>query len=256
MSVTAPQAPSLSIDLMHVVQWVAKASAAIVFLGIVREIVIARVGLETPLKELRHISLDSELSLPAFYSAVLILAIGIILVLVGRAASQTGLRDTKRWLLLGFIFCLMSIDEAASFHESLMMPLRNAFNLTGIFYYSWVIPGAIVVGIIGAYYIPFLLRLPRRTAVLFALAGAVYVGGALGMELVGGAFEHAIGKDTVAYSITIVIEEGLEIIGLTLFLYALADHIARVWGSIGVSFSARTARSERTIGNAVAVPAQ
>ena len=129
---------------------------------------------------------------------------------------------------------------------ALMMPLRNAFDLTGILYYSWVIPGAIAVALIGAYYLPFLLRLPRRTAVLFTIAGGAYVGGALGMELVGGAVESATGKETVAYSISILIEEGLEIVGLTLFFYALTDHIARAWDSVGLAFSARTLAAARS----------
>ncbi|AEQ52472.1 hypothetical protein [Pelagibacterium halotolerans] len=239
MSVSASQAPVLSIDLTRCAQWVAKVSAVIIALGVVREIVIGWIGLDTPLKELRHIALDAELSLPAFYSAVLILAIGAALMVIGRVVRQTGGVDARRWMVLGVIFCLMAVDEAASFHESLMMPLRNAFDLTGIFYYSWVIPGAIAVALIGAYYLPFLLRLPRRTALLFAIAGGAYVGGALGMELVGGAIENASSKATVAYSISILIEEGLEIVGLTLFFYALTDHVARVWGSVGLAFSAR-----------------
>ncbi|HCO53890.1 MAG TPA: hypothetical protein DIT93_02590 [Pelagibacterium sp.] len=246
MSVSASQAPVLSIDLKRCAQWVAKISAVIIALGIVREIVIGRIGLDTPLKELRHIALDAELSLPAFYSAVLILAIGATLMVMGRTVRQTGGVDARRWTILGVIFCLMAIDEAASFHESLMMPLRNAFDLTGILYYSWVIPGAIAVALIGAYYLPFLLRLPRRTAVLFTIAGGAYVGGALGMELVGGAVESATGKETVAYSISILIEEGLEIAGLTLFFYALTDHIARAWDSVGLAFSARTLAVERS----------
>ncbi|WP_417584555.1 hypothetical protein [Pelagibacterium sp.] len=246
MSNTALHAPKLNIDLKRCARWVFVASLVIIAMGMLREIVISQIGLETPLKELRHISLDSELSLPAFYSAVLILAIGVMLLLIGQVVRQTRGLDGNRWTVLGIIFCLMSIDEAASFHESLMMPLRNAFDLTGILYYSWVVPGAIAVALIGAYFVPFLLRLSRRTAVLFAVSGSAYVGGALGMELVGGAIEHAVGKKTAAYSLAILVEEGLEIIGLTAFFYALVDHIERSWASVGLTLATGSAPARRS----------
>ncbi len=248
--------PNVSFDLSSLARGVFWASAIVIVLGIFREVFILNFGLETPLKDFRHLGLDSELSLPAVYSAALLLGIGLVCFMVGRAVKNTGGKDSFRWALLGGIFALMAFDEAASFHESLMMPLRNAFDLTGIFYYSWVIPGAIGVVAIGAYFIPFLLRLPLRSAVLFALAGALYVGGALGFEFFGGALEEAVGKDTAIYSVSIIFEEGLEIVGLSIFLWALTDHIARVWGAIGVQFAAAPQAAGRTVRDAAVAPAE
>ena len=256
MTNTATSSPALSIDLNRCARWVAMTSMIVVALGVVREIVILQIGYDTPLKEIRHIALDSELSLPAFYSALLILSIGLGLLVISRAVRQTQGPDAGRWAILGVIFCLMALDEAASFHESLMMPLRNAFDLTGILYYSWVIPGALGVGVIGAYFLPFVLRLPRRTAVLFVAAGAAYVGGALGMELVGGALEESIGKQTAAYSVSIVVEEGLEIVGLSLFFYALTDYVGRTWKTIYLQFASSAARARASVIDPVALPAE
>jgi len=232
-----------ALDLGVIFRLILIASVIVVCLGVVRELVMARIGTGTPLKELRHIALDSELSLPAWYSSMLLFFIAGLLALIGRAARAVADRDAGRWLLLAAIFLAMSLDEAASFHESLMVPLREGLGLTGILYYAWVVPGAIGVALIGAFFLPFVLRLPRRTAALIVLAGALFVGGALGMELIGGALEEAVTKQSLAYSIVSTIEESLEIAGLTVFVLALVRHVGGQWEAVAPQITARPQRA-------------
>src|SRR5690606_11580236 len=94
-------------------------------LGVLREILVAALGTETLLEDLRQIWLDVEHSLPAWYSSVLLLAIALALWLVARLLRREGGRDVRRWSLLGLIFAAMAVDEAVSFHEVLIDPVRN-----------------------------------------------------------------------------------------------------------------------------------
>ena len=217
----AVAAEPLRLDLGRLGRAVAIASAVIWGLGVVREIVIGAVGAETILEDLRQIWLDVEHSLPAWYSSVLMLGIGAVLALIARLLRREGGRDTRRWSLLALIFVAMAVDEAVSFHEVLIDPVRNLVNGSGIFHFAWVIPGAIGVFALGLYFLPFLLRLPRRVSWLFVASGALYVGGALGLEMVGGAMADAFGTASPAYIAAFVVEEGLEIAGLTAFLLSL-----------------------------------
>jgi hypothetical protein len=63
------------------------------------------------------------------------------------------------------------------------------------------------------------------------LAGAGYVGGALGMEMIGGAYASAYGYDAY-YPVLTIVEETLEMLGILLFLHALlcymTAHMPRV----------------------------
>ncbi len=57
------------------------------------------------------------------------------------------------------------------------------------------------------------------------LAGAVYLGGAIGMEMLGAATR---GPDTlVLHNVFIVLEETGEMLGILLLLRALAHHLTR-----------------------------
>ena len=197
----------------------------VVGLGVAREFAIAALGTETPLRDLRHLALDSEHALPAYYSSLLLFVAALLLFVIGTLVRQSGKADHRRWLLLALIFMAMSVDEAVSFHEVLIEPLRNKLGLGGIFYFSWVIPGAAAVLALGLWFLPFLFRLPRTTAMLMMLSGGLFVGGALGLELLGGVYAEAQGMQSATYLAVAIAEETLEIAGITLFIAALLTHI-------------------------------
>ncbi len=213
------------------------ATVVVIMLGILREFVVAAIGVETALQDLRHIALDAEQTLAAWYSSSMMLAAAALLFLAGLASRSAGRPSGLRrmhlyWFALAVLFACMSIDEAVSFHEVLITPLRTHLNTDGALYFAWVIPGAIFVAVVGALFIPFLLALPRALAAGFALSGGLFVGGALGMEFVGGYFVSSEGWDSKRYIAAAVIEESLEMIGLTVFLGFLVGHLKsckRAW---------------------------
>jgi len=204
---------------------VVAAMAGTVTLGILRELYVHMYGLETPLKDLGQIALDSEGTLAVWFSSVIMIAAASLLFVISALTRKLDDASSTHWLLLGILFALMSIDETVSFHETTIAPLRQFFGLDGILHFSWVVIGAPVMLILGAYFLPFLLRLPVRYAVAFATCGGLYVGGALGMEFVGGYTFTTYGGTSVAYTMAFIAEESLEMIGLTGFLIALLHYL-------------------------------
>jgi hypothetical protein len=71
----------------------------------------------------------------------------------------------------------------------------------------------------------FLMHLPATTRRLFLLAGAIYVGGALGMELVEAAFNARGVSSGFIPLLGVAIEETMEMLGVTMFIYALLTYI-------------------------------
>ena len=69
----------------------------------------------------------------------------------------------------------MAVDEVAGVHES----INSVIEIT------WAIPAGFAALLIGLAFLPFLLPLPRRTALLFMLAGFIFLGGAVGIEIIG-----------------------------------------------------------------------
>jgi hypothetical protein len=216
----------LPLDLGKIITLLWLATGLVLGLALLREVLIPVIGTGTALKDLRHFALDAEHSLPAWYESFMMLAAAGVLAVLAALARHDTPRNRLAWMLLAVIFLCMSIDEVVAFHEVSMRPLHETFHLTGIFYFSWVIIAAPLLVALAIYFVPFMLRLPRPTAVRFFIAGAIFVSGAFGMEFIGGYFVSIGGEDYLPYRIASAFEECLEITGMTLFLSSLLQHLA------------------------------
>ncbi len=175
------------------------------------------------------LDLDSEVNLPTWYQATMLaLCAVVLLVIAGNQLRESGGRAAAPWAGLGALFGYLSLDEQISLHELAMPPLRAALGITdGILYYAWVVPGAAILVALAVVYIPFLRRLDAATRHRFVGAGALYVGGAFGLELLGGAFAGARGETDYAVKVIATVEETLEMVGTVLFLRALLLYVSR-----------------------------
>ena len=135
-----------------------------------------------------------------------------------------------------FIFLFLAIDEACSIHELSIPLLRGAINAEGILYFTWVVPAFFLLGIFLITFRKFVFSLPVKTKTLFILAGFVYVGGALGMELVGGYLADTSGYNTV-YGLASSIEEILEMLGIVIFIHGLLSYVQSQLQELNFSFS-------------------
>jgi hypothetical protein len=70
------------------------------------------------------------------------------------------------------------------------------------------------------------------------LSAALYIGGAVGLEMPGGAYAEAHGIATFGYQFFAAVEETLEMLGLTVFAYALMRILARRHGTVSIGFRA------------------
>ena len=174
--------------------------------------------------------LSSERSPPAFFSFLLLLFCSLWIGAIALYERQIGSGWWRYWAFLGAMFLLMSYDEAAGLHEKLIEPLRDLLGAEGFFYYAWVIPGIILVAIMFAAYLPFLFHLPPLFRCLFMLSGAIYVGGAIGVEMISGNYIEDYGRD-VTYRLITTVEESFEMLGAWLFIYSLMKYLTRECGS-------------------------
>jgi hypothetical protein len=171
-------------------------------------------------------NLNNENNLPTFFSALLLLVCSLLLFVIASFRKSAG-QPAGYWLGLALIFLFLSIDEDASIHEVLIVPLRTMLEVSGPFYYAWVIPYGLVVLAIGVAYIPFLFRLPRDIRRLIVIAGSLYVSGALGVELIEGWYYAAHDEtEDLVYELLVTFEESLEMLGTIVFCYALLLFLA------------------------------
>lgn len=168
---------------------------------------------------------DLEGNVPSWYSSLLILFNAGLLFVAWSYAKSRRSAYTYHWLILAIIFTFLSIDEVSSTHTYLVEPVSRMLNTGGTLYLAWVIPYGLFALVVGISYIRFLFSLPKRQGLGFFLAGAVYVFAAAGMELIESPLEEVGDVFNMYYATLASIEESLEMIGMTIFNYALLDHL-------------------------------
>jgi len=157
--------------------------------------------------------LDEEESFGTWFSSVALLLAGALLLVQARALRGRADRWFASWMILGIGFVVLSVDEVVGLHELMNTLMEET---------PWTVVGFAIFAVVGVSYLPFLWRYRWRTAGLFFLAGAVYGGGAVGVE-------HWTGSDvnSLHYNMWTTLEEGMEMAGVILFIYALLDHMRR-----------------------------
>ncbi|MEG4293219.1 hypothetical protein Q5692_34700 [Microcoleus sp. C2C3] len=130
-------------------------------------------------------NLDAEKNIPTLYSCLALLFSSFLLGAIAYAKNLDSDRYKNHWKILSFIFFFLSLDEAGSLHEMLIEPMRGLLNATGVFYFTWIVPIGFLVAIFLFSYSKFVLHLPVSTKKLFVAACALYIGGSIGMEMIG-----------------------------------------------------------------------
>ncbi|MEG4854539.1 hypothetical protein QUB10_27085 [Microcoleus sp. B5-D4] len=177
-------------------------------------------------------NLDAEKNIPTLYSCLALLFSSLLLGVIAYAKNLDSDYYKKHWKILSFIFLFLSLDEAGSLHEKLIDPLRGLLNATGVFYFTWIVPFGFLVVIFLFSYSKFVLHLPVSTKKLFVAACALYIGGAIGMEMVGGYISSTMGEWGLSYKIVVNIEESLEMLGIVVFIHALTSYIKTYLGGV------------------------
>jgi hypothetical protein len=98
----------------------------------------------------------------------------------------------------------------------------------GYLRYLWVIPYGFAVLVIAALYLRFLVRLSRASRYRFTLAVMIFLGGAIGVEMLSAReADLIIGNDyTILYCVLYSLEEFPEMTGVAVLIYALLKHLA------------------------------
>ena len=175
----------------------------------------------------RQFDLNEEANLPTMFSALYLLACGLMLLSIAQVKSRAKDAYTRHWFWLGVIFCAMSADEFAQLHEMTMAMVKKLHVSHGFFFYGWAILGLPFVIVVGLLYLDFVRRLPGNIGWAVVIAGAIYLGGALGMDMISGKYVESLGGDdhrNLIYGLMTTLEETMEMTGEVLFFWALGKH--------------------------------
>ncbi len=222
---------TITVNPRAVTGMLAAVAVFLVIAGIIAEVTRFSAGYPPATPFVRLFHLDLEANFPSYFSGLLLLSAALLLAFIAVRKRVEHASFASRWAMLSAGFLLMSVDEVVGLHELLMEPMRTYLGMSarGIFFFGWVVPGIAVAAAAALFFLTFLLHLPFRVRRGMMAAGALYLGGAIGMELVGGKFVVLYGMKTPGFAAIATVEESLEMAGAILFIHVLLGYIARQW---------------------------
>lgn len=170
---------------------------------------------------------DFERNLPTLFSVLLLLRAGWVCVhYLGGAQRSRWDRAIAR--ALGVVFVFLAADEALALHERLSAPVRQlleagalgetALASSALLTFAWILPYGVMAGVLSLLLLGWLGRLPPPIRRGLVLSAALYLGGALGLEAVGGWWIAGdLARRDLVYDLIVTGEEFLEMGGLLLF---------------------------------------
>ncbi|MBS7670672.1 hypothetical protein [Croceicoccus gelatinilyticus] len=209
--------------------------AVLVALSVAGMVLRFGMGFSKGLGAIALIDLNSETNFPTYFSVALLACCSLLLALIGIAHRQLRMGWHRHWIFLALVFLAMSMDEFIQLHEKTMEFISGHLGIVpgSILTNSWVVLAFVFLPLLGLAYLRFLMAMNRRSAALMVAAGIVYVGGAVGVEMVSGMMKGTYGFGSLPFMISTTIEETLELVGLAIFIYALTNYAARM----GLSWS-------------------
>jgi hypothetical protein len=180
-------------------------------------------------------------SVPSWYASIVLFSCSVLAAMIARS-GRSGSGASRGWLPVAAIFAYLSVDEAVSIHEKFSRLGRfvlNAADIDSFVSRAWTIPALVVLILLMPFFIWFLAGLPGRFRILLVAAAVVYVGGAVGMELLtdflvdmrGGVQDLTRSENVARIVVLPHFEELLEMFGIVLFVYALLRYLGEFAGA-------------------------
>jgi hypothetical protein len=195
-------------------------ASAVLFVGLLQDVLLLG-GIIPKSSKIWLLDVDVEQSVFTWISVLAFFFAAQLLFQLGREAIAWNSGFKWHWLFLAALFLLLSLDEFSGIHEKISAGLASQFDNTGLFYFAWAAPAGLLALLGLAAFIPFIRSFPPRLAMLLMLSAAIFLFGAVGMEMVGGAMAEAAGVESPTYRLATNLEEAAELSGVLLFIYVL-----------------------------------
>ncbi|MGB7427247.1 MAG: hypothetical protein WA933_05495 [Microcoleaceae cyanobacterium] len=182
----------------------------------------------------RMFNLDREMNLPTWYSTLMLAFSALLLRIIAINKNNQHERYFRHWKFLSILFIFLALDELFQIHEIFIIKDISRM-LPGIFYSVWVIPYGIGLIIFAQKYWKFTRDLPKQTRFHFILAAILYIGGALGMEIVGSYWTDLEGQQNLVYALMATLEEVMEMMGIIVWIYGLLIYIQKLQSHLNIN---------------------
>lgn len=169
-----------------------------------------------------------ENNFPTFFSGFLFILMALSAWFCGISDKHNGVskKSWLPWMFLSAFLLFFSLDEMTEIHEQLAGPTRELLEVGGFLFFAWVIPYALALLLLAIYFVPFILKLSKKTRFLIFSGAGLFLFGALGLEMVGARLYEAGASASISYGVVSSMEELFEIFGILIALKGLFNEVS------------------------------
>lgn len=164
---------------------------------------------------------DTESNFPTLFNGLLLAMASFLAFSISRCLKARGGSDlTFSWKAAGFVLAFMCLDELCHIHESIGWILMTRVETEGAIDWPWVIPYGILALAVAGFFMRFFFKLQPKYRAYLAIAGGLYVGAAIGLEMMEAMHLEGVndageeGQYSLGFAILYSIEESLEMIAV------------------------------------------
>lgn len=169
---------------------------------------------------------DRATNISTWYQSALFLLSTILLNLIALIKKGTKNKFYLHWFILSVVPLFLSLDKMLSFHTVFIEIGRKISETSGAVHYFGV---ALCVGLIYTIILLYLTLhddIPKSTQLLILISSAIYVEGAVGIELIRARLADLPQHSHIFYLLILTLKEFLETISIIVFIYALISYVS------------------------------
>ena len=212
----------IELNSFEFVKFLSASAAVLILLNIIMLIIYFHISNPDKFDFIQLVDLDQEANIPTLFSSIILLISSMLFYLLSRLPAEQKKNNQRYWFWLGIIFLFLSFDESATIHESIGDFTSKFIHADGFLYYPWIIAYGIILVILSCSFFRFFWRMEKKVFFQFMLSAGIYLGGAIGFDLLGSREISLHGGDTILYCIYYTIEESLEMFGVIYLIWILS----------------------------------
>ncbi|MBC8504787.1 MAG: hypothetical protein H8D34_08000 [Chloroflexi bacterium] len=171
-----------------------------------------------------YFELSYEHNVPTYFAALLSVIAGIILAAIAIKISLRG-SYIWHWIILSLGFLYLAVDEVVIIHERIGQLVVKVIRPEDLLFSDWAYAGIVLILILIFIYLPFYKHLPSKTKKGFFISAFMFVGAALGLEIIGSAILFRVGYNQAIHTAFTTVEEFLEMFAIIIFIETLSNYL-------------------------------
>jgi hypothetical protein len=174
--------------------------------------------------------MGKALSIPTMFTVLLYFVAFVLLCFISTIKVANKDRFGWQWCGLAGLALYLAFDKGTALHTYVFKQIRTWVGGRLFFFpaHRWEFSLILILIFLAAFYVKFIMALPKKTRLLALLSLATYYAGFLFIERFGYDFAAVYSSDSLIYSLILTLGKTLQMSGLAMAILLLLDYVQTI----------------------------